>query len=264
MKLLLPIALIFVMSAPAQRGGMGGGMRGGMGASGMRGGMAGGGFRGGAGGPGIGRGFAGGVNRGGFGGINRGGVGLGGFNKGFTAPALHPGFNRFGGFGRVGSFGLGLGLGWGGWGWGWGVGSYGCPYSYPCTSYVTYPYVGGYWPGYSTVPAIDYNYGYTAPQSPVTIVYAQPGPVERATPVLREYDDTGREVRQPSSAAASPIYLFAFQDGVIRAASAYEVKGTTLHYVTLEREEKQVPLDTLDRALTLQLNRERRVVVQIP
>jgi hypothetical protein len=51
---------------------------------------------------------------------------------------------------------------------------------------------------------------------------------------------------------------------VIRAAASYWVDGGTLHYVTLQREEKQVPLDTVDRDLSLQLNRERRVSFQLP
>jgi hypothetical protein len=251
MRLLLPIALICVMGAHAQRGGMGGGgFRGGMGGGGFRGGIGGPGFRGGMPSPGIGRGFQGGVPR------------------GFTAPSFRGfGFNRgVGGFGR--SLGLGIGWGWSGglgWGLGWGIGSYGCPYSYPCSSYVTYPYVGGYWPGYSDAPMVNYGYGYGSTQSPVTVVYPpQPVAVERANPVIREYDESGNEIRPPSASNSSPIYLFAFQDGVIRAASSYRIEGQTLRYVNLENEEKQTPLDTLDRALTLQLNRERRVRVQLP
>jgi hypothetical protein len=151
---------------------------------------------------------------------------------------------------------LGFGLGWGGWGLGWGLGwsgNYGCPYSYPCSSYVEYPYTNA-----------PVSYGYSSPQPAVTIVYPPPV-VERATPVTREYDESGQEVRPQSGGAnASPIYLFAFEDQAIRAASSYRVEGRTLHYVTLQNEEKQAPLDTLDRALTLQLNRERRVTVLLP
>ena len=50
----------------------------------------------------------------------------------------------------------------------------------------------------------------------------------------------------------------------IRAAAAYWVTGQTLHYVTLEHEERQVPLDTVDRQFSAQLNRERRVQFQLP
>ena len=76
---------------------------------------------------------------------------------------------------------------------------------------------------------------------------------------MHEYDSSGVEIK-PSS----PIYLIAFKDHVIRAASSYHVEGGNLYYVTLEREEKRVALDSIDRAFTLQLNRERHVPFQLP
>jgi hypothetical protein len=42
------------------------------------------------------------------------------------------------------------------------------------------------------------------------------------------------------------------------------VDGKTLNYMTLDYEQKQAPLDTVDRALSLQLNRERRVPFSLP
>ena len=227
----------------------------------MRGGSMGGGFRSG----GFGGGFAG-------GGFNRGFAG-GGFNRGFAGGGFR-GFNGFGGFRNRGFIGFrgihgfgavrssaffGLGFGFGGFGW---------PGFY-----------GGYWPGYYSdyLPA-DYGYGYGGGYaSPaVTVVYPPPqssGPVyvERANPVTREYDQYGQETRGGAAdssgsvaARSSPIYLIAFQDHVIRAAAAYWVDHGTLHYVTLEHEEKQAPIENIDRALTLQLNRERRIPIQIP
>jgi len=53
-------------------------------------------------------------------------------------------------------------------------------------------------------------------------------------------------------------------DHAIRAAASYWVDGQTLHYVTLQHEEKLAPLGSIDRALTLQLNRERSVTFQLP
>jgi len=174
---------------------------------------------------------------------------------------IRPGFGVGHGF-RSGPYYGGSGYGFG-LGWGWGVGSYGCPYSYPCSSYVSYPYVGGYWPGYSDVPAVQY--GYASSQPPVTIVYPpQATQVERANPVTREYDEFGREVQPRTSTNASPIYLFAFEDHTIQAASSYRVEGESLHFVNLQNEQKRAALDTLDRDLTLQLNRERGVVVRLP
>jgi len=143
---------------------------------------------------------------------------------------------------------------------------YGGSYGY------VYPWYGlglGYssWPSYYDYPGYYSGYSYPSYEpSGVTVVYPQaasPAPVsvyvERATPVMHEYDSTGAEVR-PSS----PIYLIAFKDGVIRAASSYRAEGSTLSYVTLEREEKRVSLDSIDRTLTLQLNRERHVPFQLP
>ena len=37
-----------------------------------------------------------------------------------------------------------------------------------------------------------------------------------------------------------------------------------LHYVTLEHEQKQAPLNQVDRDLSVQLNRERRVAFSLP
>jgi hypothetical protein len=90
-------------------------------------------------------------------------------------------------------------------------------------------------------------------------------PPERVNPVLRQYDQYGQEMQSPSvSGGASPIYLIAFRDHSIRAAASYWLDGRTLHYVTLQHEEKQTPLDAVDREFTLQLNRERRVPFQLP
>jgi hypothetical protein len=88
---------------------------------------------------------------------------------------------------------------------------------------------------------------------------------------MREYDQYGQEIRRgdygasagsaaPSnSSSGSPVYLIAFNDHTIRAVAAYWVNGTTLHYVSLEHQERQAPMDSIDRALSEQLNRERRV-----
>jgi hypothetical protein len=112
----------------------------------------------------------------------------------------------------------------------------------------------------------------------VTVVYpqsAQTAPnsvyVERANPNLRQYDEYGQEIRQPAIGRSSggdgngsPLYLVAFRDHSIRAAAAYWVDGRTLHYVTPQHEEKQAPLDAIDRDFSLQLNRERHVQFSLP
>ena len=112
----------------------------------------------------------------------------------------------------------------------------------------------------------------------MTLVYpqtAQAAPntvyVEHANPNLRQYDEYGQEVRQSPPGAmprggesaaggnGSPIYLIAFRDQSIHAVVAYWVDGRTLHYVTQQHEERQASIDTIDRDLSLRLNRERHV-----
>jgi hypothetical protein len=257
MRALITLAVCGFLALPvcAQRGG--GGARGG-----------GGGFHGGGGGiTRGGGGFGGGIARGGGfgGGIARGG---GGFREGYGFRGGYGGFHNYGyrGYGGWGWGGLGFGIGWG------------------------YPYYGfGYWPGYydyygypwydySDSYPYDYGYGYASPayytapayQSPgVNIVYAPqaavPAYAQTAAPVTHEYDRYGQEVRPSAAPTGSPIYLIAFlNDHVIRAASAYWFDGQTLHYVTLQHEERQAPVSSLDRSLTMQLNRERHVPFQLP
>ncbi len=251
MRALGPIMLCLALAAGAQaqrRGGATGGM---------------GGFGGGMGG--VGRSPAFGGSRGAaFGGF-QGSRGFGTFRGGFVGSrgsnslfrgGFHDGYGTR--FGLLGSYyipsyswGLGLGYfpGYAGFGLGNDYGYY--PYSY-------YPY------DYS--PNVTVVYPSAPAQQTVTPIY-----VERAHPVLKNYDQYGQQ-RQPVAAGrenashenGSPIYLFAFADHSIQAASAYWVDGRTLHYINMQREEKQAPVDSLDREFTLRLNEERRVTVQIP
>ena len=228
---------------------------------------------GGHGGGGIGHG-GGGFSRGGF---SRGvGMGGGGFSRGVGIGG--------GGFSR--GVGIGGGVYRGGFGRSWGYGGYGYRGYRGYRGYYGgyYPYYGfgfglgyGYWPYYDNYydyPYYSYPaYSYPAydPSPNVTVINAPPSApstvyVERPNPVIREYDQYGQEINRPTSAANSgpPVYLIAFHDHTIRAATAYWTEGGTLHYVTLEHEQKQVPLGTVDRDLSGQLNRERRVAFSLP
>jgi hypothetical protein len=255
--------MLAVTGAMARGGGGGGGARGGGGGGGARGGgFAGGGFRGG--------GFAGGGFRGGA----FGGRGFNGFNR--------FGFNRFG-YGYRGFYGGYWGWGWGypwlaaGWGYGYDNCYYdpydSCGYGYPGYGY---PYGGPPAYPYPYADASPYDAGYAAynPAPNVTVInppvqtYAPPG---AAQAVIRQYDEYGQEVPPtrafgpPAANAQAPIYLIAFNgSSVIYAAVAYWVDGANLHYVTLEHQERQAPLSTINRALSFQLNRERRVPFQLP
>jgi hypothetical protein len=243
----------------AQRGGGG---RGGYAGGGGRGGYMGGGGRG---------GYVGGGGRGGYvGGGGHGGYVGGGGRGGYVGGGLHGGF--------VGSVrtGWGGGLGYGR-GWGYGYAPYGWGFGAGLSYWPGY-YSGYYWPGYydygwssGSYPASGYYPTY--PSSPnVTVVYPEtvpaPAPttvyVERAHPVTQVYDEFGQERQAQDRPTGPPIYLIAFRDHAIRAAVAYWVEGKSLIYVTLEHEQKTAPLETVDRGLSQQLNRERRVPFQLP
>lgn len=270
MRVLQTLALccIFAFGAMAQRGGGGHGGGGGGGHVGGGGGFSGGGFHGGGGF--TGGGFrGGGFSGGGFSGGFRGGVG---FNGGFR-----------GGLGFRGGYGGYYGGFYGGyWPYSWGYSSW------PYWAYDNYPYYGyGYDPYYGASYGSAYSTGYSYPAyqtSPgVTVVYPQQGAAmysdQAPRPAIHEYDQYGQEVplQGPNGGAGagaygaanaapsgSPIYLIAFKDQSIRAAASYSVSGQTLHYVTLEHEEKQAPLSSVDRELSARLNHERRVQFQLP
>jgi hypothetical protein len=225
----------------------------------------GGGFRGGGSmGGGSFHGSTGGGFRGGSGGSFHGGSGFvgnfghGGFNSGFHG-GFHTGFR--------GGFGFGFGGYWP---------YYGLGVTYWPSDYYDYGYpYGGYYGGY------DYPAYQSSPN--VTVVYPQQAQAQpqmtnayyvqqRANPVVHDYDEYGQEVKRPSgnsqaessAPSASPIYLIAMKDGIIRAAVAYWVNGATVHYVTMEHQEKQAPLAQIDRSLSQQLNRERHVHFSLP
>jgi len=264
MRALFRITLSFtllVWCAMAQRGGGHGG------SGGFHGG--GGGFHGSAGG-GFSHGSVGGGYRGGgaIGSGYRGGIGYGG-TRGYG----------YGGYGRgYGYRGYGYrGYGYGGGYWpyyGWGYPWYGFGLSYwPGYSYGYYDYspYGYSYPDTYNDPAYAY-----APGPAVTYAPAQADPYPQAAapntyaapahPVTRSYDEYGQETARAGGSTnnASPIYLIARKDGEIQAAGSYWIAGQTLHYVTLDRQEKQVPLGSIDHALTQQLNRERRVSIALP
>jgi hypothetical protein len=246
MRALFRIALVaslLVWCGFAQRGGGhgggGGGFHGGGGGAGGHAGMGGGGF---AGGRSIG-GNSGGFRGGGNFGYNRGG--LGGFNRGY-------------GYG----YGRGYGYGWGGYYGGWGYPYYGWGLGWPGYYGYDYPYDSGYgyYPdaySYNSSPNVTVVYPQAAAGPPATYASAYASP---ARSVIQSYDQYGQETHSTANGEpASPIYLIAMNDGVIRAAASYSVEGGTLRYVTLQHEEKTVPIGSIDRTLTNQLNRERHV-----
>jgi hypothetical protein len=229
------IGCLLALPAVAQRGGGhggGGGFRGGMG-GGFRGGM-GGGFRGG--------GFVGPGFRGGFGGFRGGG-----FRGGFVG--FRGGFRGF--FPRNRVF-VGYGFSpWGYWPNYWGYPYYSAGWGYPYYGYSNYDYSG-----YSYPP---YDYG-SSPSPSVVIYRSQPTVVydAQAQQEILEYPET-------SQGNGRPIYLIALKgQNNVYAAQAYWVSQNSLHFVTLQGEQKQAPVSSVDRALTFRLNDDRHVDFWLP
>jgi hypothetical protein len=262
---LILCSTVMAFGAYAQRGGgghggggggggfHGGGSFGGGGHSFSSGGSFGGGYRGGSSFSGAYRGGAagyGGAYRGSYGGANRGGYG---------------GANR-GGYGGAyrGGYGYGYGRGYGyGYGWGYPYGSFGL--GWPYYGYGAYPYYGyGYddpyysYPSYPSYPNAYYG---DPPADPPAYAQNQQQAYPQTQPVYRgtgDYDQYGQRMSRSAAnqADSTPMYLFAFKDHTIQAASGYSVTGGILHYTTLENVAKQAPLNALDRSLTLRLNKE--------
>jgi hypothetical protein len=64
--------------------------------------------------------------------------------------------------------------------------------------------------------------------------------------------------------AAQVTYLIAFKNSMVRLADRYWVNGKILYYVTTDRQQITVPLDSVDRKLSQQLNNEQNVTFSLP
>jgi len=190
----------------------------------------GGGFHGGMGG-----GFHGGMGggfRGGMGGGFRGG--MGGYGGRFVGPGFRGGFNGFrSGFrgfypGNRFVFGFGFPY-WPYYGAGWG-------YPYPYYGYPYYPYSAYSYPYAYSYPSDDYGYAYS-------------GPDQTSCP----------------QANGKPLYLIklTYQNNAWVAQDYWYTEGT-LNFITLQGEQNKTPISSIDRALTLQLNRDCGVIFQLP
>jgi len=178
----------------------------------------------------------------------------GGFSSGFGAGSVRGGFyggsafrapirGNFGFRGFRGSRFAGF-YGWPFYGYGYGYG-YGDPfwsdYYAPTASY---PYT------YSAAPYEPYYDAYPPePPAPPPVVFNEPPPPPSYVP----------------SRSNEPVsYLIAFNDHNIKLALAYWTENHNLRYVTMEHEIKSAPLSSVDRDLSMQLNRERRVTFTLP
>lgn len=117
-------------------------------------------------------------------------------------------------------------------------------------------YVDPYYNGY---PA-DAGYAYAPPAPDPPPVVAQ-----APQPALREYPAPAQPAQAPQAQKyQDPLYLLAMNDGTIRAVLSYWADGPSLRYVTLDHEQRQAPLSSIDRGLSERLNRERNVTFRLP
>ena len=97
----------------------------------------------------------------------------------------------------------------------------------------------------------------------MTVVYPPSAPplavTETAHPVIHEYTQPEDYGTPPERSSGPILYLIAFRDSTIRAATTYWVEDGTLHYLDTGHKEKQAPLSSVDRDLSAQLNRERHI-----
>ncbi len=163
--------------------------------------------------------------------------------------------------------GNGNGNGNGGRGGGYrgGGGAVYVPFAYP----VAYPvYVQDQYPPQQLQQQQVY-----APPSPSVIINNNYMPETASKPVIREYSaeslpqplghqkqsQSTAEDTEPTGEAKPVVYLLAMKDGSIYSAVAYWIEDTTLHYITPRHDHNRASLDLVDREITDQVNRERKV-----
>lgn len=176
--------------------------------------------------------------------------GMGGYHGGgFVGPGFRDGYNGFRGEFRGGYFP-------------------GNPFAFPIDR--NYPYVypipedkySNYDPAY-WYPGYDHEY---SPTSPV---------VNQSPPKVTEYTGPGLTCPQANGKALYRIAIppdrpdrerkiqLTYQNN-IWVANDYWYKEGTVNFVTLLGERKQTPINSINRALTLQLNRECDVNFEFP
>ncbi len=200
----------------------------------------------------------------------RGGVSVGA-RGGFSSGSSRGGAVRGGGY-RGGFRGIG---GYRGFGF---RGYYGYPYYYPgfyggfYDPYFwdtgDYGYGGDYGNGYAdpgAYPSYPPQGQPYLPPSPQVLIVSNQTPLPPALiqgPPAPAAWDSGPTAQ--SQKYQDTLFLLAMNDGTIRAVLAYWVDGATVHYVTMDHEQKQAPLSSLDRSLSQRLNRERNVAFSLP
>ena len=118
-------------------------------------------------------------------------------------------------------------------------------------------------------PFFDEGYDYEYPAEPNVIFVPQPAPQVMAPPreirsEIREYALPAESTPAPAERGEAPFFAIALADGSRLSASAVWVQDSFLHYVDSQDQHHQVPLSSIDRQATRQLNRERNLSFWLP
>lgn len=133
------------------------------------------------------------------------------------------------------------------------------------------PYGGLFYPGLfdywgSTEPSFVPDYGNASAAVPPAraVFFAPPPPPEVAHPVIHEYGAPAVNTEAPLSNESPIVYLIAFKDSTVKAATTYWVDHGKLYYLDSGHKEREAALSSVDGTLSERLNRERRVPFQLP
>jgi hypothetical protein len=127
------------------------------------------------------------------------------------------------------------------------------------------PYFYNSYPNYAPYPSGGYSYESNPAPVIISQNYYSGYPAEtEPTPRVEEYRAPPQSATTEERGDASSLYLIAFKDRTIRAVLAYWADGATLHYVTMDHEQKQTTVASVDRELSERLNRERNVAFRLP
>lgn len=195
--------------------------------------------------------------------------GLGASRGAYRAGSVYRGYgNRGHGYRGYGYRGRAYYPGfYGGWPYWWGLGFYDSDwlfddYSYPDNS-------NYYSPNYSNpAPYYDSGYGYNSEPVIVNIANpmyppAPPPPPPQTTPPEPPSQQQSY-VPPQNRQTQSTLYLIALNDHKIYPALSYWVEHNILHYVTTDHAMRQVPLSSVDRSMSEELNGERHVSFRLP
>jgi hypothetical protein len=126
------------------------------------------------------------------------------------------------------------------------------------------PYFYNSYPNYTSYPSAGYSYD--SNPAPVIIsqnYYSGYSADTESAPRVEEYRPPPQSSTNAERREESSLYLIAFKDHTIRAVVAYWADGATLHYVTMDHEQKQTTVASVDRELSERLNRERNVAFRL-